>query len=88
MSYKVEVTEEVEKKLKKEYRDRQEEFAAQIDKLEEFPERYGKPLGGKLHGIWQLRFGQGDRIWYEIDEDGDVVTVVNVLSKKEAERRY
>lgn len=88
MSYTVVVTEEVEEKLDKKYSDRRDEFASQIDKLEDFPEKRGKPLGGRLHGVWQIRFGRGDRIWYKIDEGDETVTVINLLSKKEAEERY
>jgi len=88
MSYEIIVAEEVEEKLNGKYRDRQEEFAGQIGKLNDFPDRYGKPLSGKLHGVWQLKFGKGDRIWYRIDDEENKVYVINLLSKKEAERRY
>lgn len=58
MSYEVKVTETVIEKLDNSYRDRRGEFAGQIDKLEKYPDKYGKPLSGNLHGIWQLKFGE------------------------------
>ena len=88
MSFDIEVVDQVVEKLEDTYRDRKEEFGSQIDKLEDFPKKHGKPLSGKLHGIWQLKFGRGDRIWYTVDENEEKVSVINLLSKKEAEKRY
>jgi mRNA-degrading endonuclease RelE of RelBE toxin-antitoxin system len=88
MTYEIIVTEDVVEKLEKDYRNRKDEFGSQIDKLEDFPDKRGKPLSGKLHGIWQLRFGNSDRIWYRIDEENKQVQVINILSKKQAKRKY
>jgi mRNA interferase RelE/StbE len=37
------------------------------DRLEQGPQS-GKPLRGKLHGLWQLRIGPFS-VWYEINEE-------------------
>jgi mRNA-degrading endonuclease RelE of RelBE toxin-antitoxin system len=67
---------------------KQEEFAAQINKLEDFPKKYGKPLRGKLHGYWQLRFADKYRIWYTVDEDESQVVVEAIKHKDEAREFY
>ena len=67
---------------------KQEEFSTQIDKLEDFPKRYGKPLKGQLHGYWQLRFADKYRIWYTVDEDEKQVVVEAIKHKDEAREFY
>jgi len=44
MTYEIIVTEDVVEKLEKDYRNRKDEFGSQIDKLEDFPDKRGKPL--------------------------------------------
>ncbi len=67
-------------------RDRKEWLAHVIDRVEQNP-KFGKPLGGRLYGIWQLRMDPF-RIWYEIDDENRKVTFKVILHKKEAERAY
>jgi mRNA interferase RelE/StbE len=57
-----------------------------VEKLEHKPQ-FGKPLIGKLHGIWQLRIGPF-RVWYEINEKEKKVTLRAILHKDEAKKFY
>jgi toxin YoeB len=53
-----------------------------LKELEEHPKTgTGKPeqLRYDLSGFWSRRLNRKDRIIYEIDEDGAVVTVLSVL---------
>ncbi len=84
MAYTVELTNDFEKEFNKHHRDRKEWLQHIIERLEQNPE-FGKPLRGRLYGIWQLRMDPF-RVWYEID--GKKVIIKVILHKKEAERRY
>lgn len=64
MDYAVETTETFEREFKK-HRNKIEWLKKIRERLQEFPE-YGKPLKGRLHGIWQIRI-ESFRIWYEIN---------------------
>jgi mRNA interferase RelE/StbE len=55
-------------------------------RLAKYPE-LGKPLRGKLHGIWKIRIGPF-RVWYEIDHVGKVVVLKAILHKDEAIKYY
>ena len=61
MPYTVMMTETFEKEFSSHHRDRKDLLRKIIRKLEEEPQS-GKPLRGKLHGLWQLRSGPF-RIW-------------------------
>jgi plasmid stabilization system protein ParE len=52
------------------------------ERLEQEPQS-GKPLRGKLHGLWQLRIGPF-RVWYEINEEQKKATLRAMLHKDEA----
>jgi mRNA interferase RelE/StbE len=54
MAYTVETTETFEREFKKKHKDKIKWLEKIKEKLERYPE-YGKPLRGKLHGIWQIR---------------------------------
>ena len=86
MPYTVMMTETFEKEFSSHHRDRKELLRKIIGKLEEEPQS-GKPLRGKLHGLWQLRSGPF-RIWYEINEKEKTVTLRAVLHKDEARKFY
>jgi len=86
MSYTVKSTEPFEKEFEKRHRDKKEWLENIKERLEEKPES-GKPLGGRLHGIWQLRIGPF-RIWYEINTIEKTVTLKAILHKNEAEKLY
>jgi len=88
VSYTVLSTESFDKTIKKNHRDRKEELQKIKKKLQKYPERYGKPLYGRLHGLWQIRLGDSFRIWYEIDKGNKTVVLKNVHHKDEAQRRY
>ena len=88
MSYIVESTETFDREFKKKHRDKKHYLENIISKLEKYPEKYGKPLRGRLHGIWQTRLGDNFRIWYEINDIEKRVTLKAVLHKDEAERKY
>ncbi|MFB6200016.1 MAG: type II toxin-antitoxin system RelE/ParE family toxin [Candidatus Nanohaloarchaea archaeon] len=88
MGYSVKLTETAKEKLEELDNSKQEEFASQIDKLEDFPKKYGKPLKGRLHGYWQLRFSQKYRIWYTVSDEDEKVVVEAIYHKDEAQKRY
>lgn len=85
MSYEVRIRESAEDEIKKLDKSKQQEVIGQLDKLEDFPKKYGKPLRGQLSGVWQLRSGKY-RIWYTVDED--TVEVRAVKHKEDAESLY
>lgn len=85
MGYKVEIKEPAERQIKKLDKSRAKEMLDQIEKLENNPDIHGKPLRGRLAGIWQLRSGKY-RIWYTIEDD--TVYVRAVKHKKDAEKEY
>lgn len=74
--------------MKKKHADKQERFSKQIDKLKEYPDKYGKPLRGKLHGYWQIRFADKFRIWYTVDKEEQKVTIEAIKHKEEAKKYY
>lgn len=86
MAYTVESTDTFEREFTKHHRDKKEWLKRMIERLEQDPE-FGKPLRGRLHGIWQLRIDPF-RIWYEIDDRNKKVKLKAILHKKEAERLY
>ena len=84
MSYQVEIKESAEQEIKKLDNSKQQEILSQLDKLEDYPKKYGKPLRGKLSGLWQLRSGDF-RIWYSIENDK---VQVNAVKHKEDAKDY
>ena len=86
MPYFVQTTETFDKEVKKKHRDRKEWLASIIEKLRENPQ-HGKPLTGRLHGIWQVRMGPF-RIWYEINDIEKIVIMKAILHKDGAIERY
>ncbi len=85
MPYLVEIKEPAEKEINKLDSQKQKEIIKQLEKLEKYPDKYGKPLRGKLSGLWQLRSGKY-RIWYTIEDNTVVVRAVK--HKKEAKNYY
>ena len=88
MSFRVELTRTVERELGRFDRKNKEIFYKRLKKLESSPDVHGKPLRGRLSGLWQLRFLDRYRIWYSIDWENKVVTIEAVKHKKDAERGY
>jgi mRNA interferase RelE/StbE len=86
MTYIVDVPEKFEKEFTKRHRDKTQWLERAIEALEQNPE-YGKPLGGRLHGIWQLKTGPF-RLWYEINNKENKVTLRVFLHKDEAIKQY
>ena len=86
MSYKVELAETFAKEFSRNHRDKKEWLERMIERLEQEPQ-FGKPLRGKLHGLWQLRIGPF-RVWYEINEEQKIVTLRAILHKDEAKKFY
>ena len=84
--YTVEVTETFEREFKRKHRDKKEWLRKITEKLKEYPE-LGKPLRGKLHGIWQIRIGPF-RVWYEINIVEKKVILRAILHKDGAEKLY
>lgn len=87
MVYTVETTDTFEREFKKRHKDKKTRLESIISKLEQHPDKYGKPLRGRLHGIWQLRMGSF-RVWYEINDLDKKVVLRAIFHKEEAEKRY
>ena len=86
MSYKVELAETFAKEFSRNHRDKKEWLERMIERLEQEPQ-FGKPLRGKLHGLWQLRIGPF-RVWYEINIEEKRVTLRAILHKDDAMKYY
>lgn len=86
MVYKVETTETFEREFEKKHRDKLEWLRKVKEKLETNPE-HGKPLRGRLHGLWQVRMGPF-RVWYEINDVEKKVILKFVVHKDEAIKHY
>jgi mRNA interferase RelE/StbE len=86
VTYVVESTEAFEKEFSRNHKDKKEWLLRMIVKLEKDPQS-GKPLRGKLHGLWQFRTGPF-RIWYEINEKEKKVTLRAILHKNDAKKNY
>ena len=86
MSYKIELAETFAKEFARNHKDKKEWLERMIERLEKDPQS-GKPLRGKLHGLWQLRTGPF-RIWYEINEEEKRVTLRAILHKDDAKKNY
>ncbi|MCY0851447.1 type II toxin-antitoxin system RelE family toxin [Thermoplasma acidophilum] len=86
MNYIVESTETFEREFFKNHKDKKEWLQHMIERLEQEPQS-GKPLRGKLHGLWQLRIGPF-RVWYEINERERKVILRAILHKDEAKKYY
>ena len=88
MGFRVELTRTVERELDRFDGKSKEIFYKRMKKLESSPDVHGKPLRGRLSGLWQLRFLNRYRIWYRIDWENKIVVIEAVKHKKEAEREY
>lgn len=86
MTYAVEVTETFEREFKKKHRDKIEWLRKIKEKLQESPD-CGKPLKGRLYGIWQIRI-ESFRVWYEINHIEKKVILRAMLHKDEAIQNY
>jgi len=83
--YEVRITEPAEEEIKKLDKRKAAELLKQLEKLENHPDVYGKPLRGCLSGLWQLRSGKY-RIWYTIEDD--TVYIRAIKHKEEAKKYY
>lgn len=75
----VESTEAFEKEFSRNHKDKKEWLLRMSERLEQEPQS-GKPLRGKLHGLWQLRMGSF-RVWYEINEEEKKVTLRAIFTR-------
>lgn len=82
--YKIKLTKIAVKDLKKLDKKYQKVVGKAIDRLAENP-KLGKPLKGKLKGVWRLRFSRY-RILYEIQNKKLIVIVFEVKHRKEVYR--
>lgn len=85
MGFEVEIKESAEEQIKELDKSKREEIISQMEKLEDYPEKYGKPLRGRLNGLWQLRSGKY-RIWYTVEETKVIVRAVK--HKEDAKKDY
>ncbi len=83
MGFKIKIKESAEKWLRKYDREIQKRFATKIRKLQEHPDKHGKPLRGLLHGFWELYFENKFRILYTIDYKEQTVTIEAIKHKDE-----
>ena len=86
MSYAVESLESFEKNFSENHKNKKKWLKYMVERLEQEPQS-GKPLRGKLHGLWQLRIGPF-RVWYEINKEQKKVTLRAILHKDEAKKYY
>ena len=86
MSYAVETTEIFDKEFEKHKGNREQLESIKV-KLSQYPNKYGKPLSGRLHGIWQERMGPF-RVWYVIEESNKRVVLIAFKHKDEAKHMY
>jgi len=84
--YTIEITEDFEREFKKKHKDKAEWLEKIKEKLQKYPE-HGKPLKGRLSGIWQIRIGPF-RLWYEINDVEKKVILKVILHKDEAVKHY
>ncbi len=82
MAYAVETTEDFDKEFKKKHKDKVEWLEKIKERLRDCPED-GKPLKGRLYGIWQIRIGPF-RLWYEINDMEKKVILKTILHKDKA----
>ena len=84
MSYRIEITETVQKEISKKL---ESHLIGRLDervkKLESEPKIYGKPLRWPLAGIWEIRFEKRWRILYRIFEDEKLVMIIGFKHKDE-----
>ncbi|MDE1850781.1 MAG: type II toxin-antitoxin system RelE/ParE family toxin [Candidatus Micrarchaeota archaeon] len=86
MAYTVYSARNFEKIFEKRHGERRAWLNSMKNILEQNP-KLGKPLGGRLHKIWQLRIGPF-RVWYKIDDKAQKVELLTVLHKDEAQHFY
>ena len=86
MVYSVETTETFDKEFDK-HKGNREQLESIKTKLSQYPDKYGKPLSGRLHGIWQERMGPF-RLWYVIDKGKKRVVLIAFKHKNQAEQMY
>lgn len=79
----IKITEPAERRLMKFDKEIQRRFANKIRKLRDNPDVHGKPLRGKLHGYWELKFENKFRILYTINSQEKTVTIEAVKHKDE-----
>ncbi len=82
--YRIDITKEAEKRMdKKLNREQLRRFANKLEKLENFPDVYGKPLRYPLSGIWEFYFERKFRALYEIDYESKIVRILTIKHKDE-----
>jgi len=82
MTYKLEISDVAETRLKKFDREIQRRFFKKVEKLKTAP-KSGKPLRYILAGSWKLYFEKSFRILYSIDEKRKIVKIESILHKDE-----
>lgn len=58
-------------------------FFKKVERLRDFPDKYGKPLSGPLSGFRELYFENKFRIVYEVDKSGKQVDIWAIVHKDE-----
>ncbi|ODS38408.1 MAG: hypothetical protein A7316_08020 [Candidatus Altiarchaeales archaeon WOR_SM1_86-2] len=82
--YKIDITKEAEKWMDKKLNNEQlRRFANKLKKIENFPDKYGKPLRSPLTGIWEIYFEKKFRVLYEIDYESKIVKIITIKHKDE-----
>jgi len=83
MGYDIKIQPTAEKRLREFDKEMQRRFFNKIEKLKDYPDVYGKPLGNILKGKWELRFEKRWRIIFVIDEVKNLVEIEAILHKDE-----
>lgn len=83
MTYKLEISDVAEARLRKLDREIQRRFFKKVEKLKTSPQVFGKPLRYILAGTWELYFEKSFRILYSIDERKKIVKIESILHKDE-----
>jgi len=83
-NYQIHITKEAEKWMDKKLNNEQlRRFANKLEKLENFPDKHGKPLRYPLSGIWEIYFERKFRVLYEIDYESKIVKIIKIKHKDE-----
>lgn len=81
--YDIELTEIAERKLKQFNLEIQSHFFKKLERLQNDPEAYGKPLRNILAGKWEMYFERRYRILYSIDKNRKLIIIESILHKDE-----
>ena len=87
IKYKIQISESLLKWLDKHFNKEQiRQWYKKVKKLEEHPQIHGKPLRKPIAGLWEFRFDNCWRTYYEIDYENKIVKI-KVIEHKDAQSK-